>query len=52
MDAFEAALELMPLKYSAEIRSRKAFLPEELRLRVGQAPSLLYHGEEHPLGGG
>ena len=43
------ALELMPRRYEAALRARAAFAPEELHLRVGQPPSLLYGGSEHFL---
>ncbi len=44
-----AAIDLMPRKFEAALKNYTAFLPEELRLRVGQAPSLLYGGREHFL---
>ena len=49
MDPFEAAIELSPRRYEEALREQAAFFPEELRLRVGRAPSLLYGGEEHFL---
>lgn len=47
MDSFSAALELLPQKYLPVLEPRRAYAPEELRLRVGRAPSLCYGGEEH-----
>ena len=49
MDPFEEALALMPRKYAAPLRARSLERPEELRLRVGRPPSLLYGGREHFL---
>ena len=49
MEAFAAAIDLMPRKYEAVLRTHAACSPEELRLRVGRAPSLLYGGREHFL---
>ena len=49
MDSFFAALELTPRRYEAALREHAAFSPEEVRLRVGQAPSLVYGGREHFL---
>lgn len=49
MDPFTAAIELMPRKYEAALKAHEAFRPEELRLRVGREPSLLYGGREHFL---
>lgn len=50
MDPFAAALELTPRKYHAALEPCARFCPEELRLRVGRPPSLLYAGKEHPIG--
>lgn len=47
MDPFVSALELLPRRYDAALRAQAAFAPEELRLRVGQPPSLLYGEREH-----
>ena len=47
MDPFVSALELLPRRYDAALRAQAAFSPEELRLRVGQPPSLLYGEREH-----
>lgn len=49
MEAFAAAIDLMPRKYEAVLHAHAACSPEELRLRVGRAPSLLYGGREHFL---
>ena len=49
MDAFSAALELTPRRYAAALRGCAARSPEELRLRVGRAPSLVWDGGEHFL---
>ena len=49
MDPFWTALELMPQRYAPALRAYAARAPEELRLRVGQPPSLLYGGDEHFL---
>ncbi len=49
MDPFAAALELMPRRYENALKAHAAFCPEELRARVGRAPSLLYGGAEHFL---
>lgn len=49
MDPFAAALDLMPRKYEASLQAYAAASPEELRLRVGRPPSLIYGGREHFL---
>ena len=51
MDAFSAAAALLPRRYEAALRRCAPFAPEELRLRVGRAPSLCYGGREHFLSG-
>ena len=52
MDPYTAAIELLPRRYEAALRTHVSFYPEELRLRVGQAPSLLYGGREVFLSSG
>ncbi|MBR0040330.1 MAG: stage III sporulation protein AB [Oscillospiraceae bacterium] len=47
MDSFSAALELLPRKYASALEPYAPYAPEELRLRVGRAPALLYEGREH-----
>ena len=49
MDPFSAALELTPRRCAAALREHAACSPEELRLRVGRAPSLVWGGKEHFL---
>lgn len=49
MDPFFSAVELLPRRYEAAFRAQAAFVPEEIRLRVGQPPSLLYGEREHFL---
>ena len=49
MDPFSAALELTPRRYTAALREYAVHSPEELRLRVGRAPSLVWGGGEHFL---
>ncbi len=49
MDPFTAALELMPQRYESALRAQAGNAPEELRLRVGQPPSLLWGENEHFL---
>ena len=49
MDPFDSALELLPRRYEAALRPQAAFSPEELRLRVGRPPSVLYGEREHFL---
>ena len=46
MDSFSAALELMPKKYVPDLKAHSGRVPEEIRLRVGQAPSVYYGGRE------
>ena len=47
MDSFAAALELLPRKLEEALRDYAPYAPEELRLRVGRAPSLCWGGREH-----
>ena len=49
MDPFDSALELLPRRYEAALRPQAAFSPEELRLRVGRPPAVLYGEREHFL---
>ena len=49
MDPFAEAIDLLPRKYEEALKWHSAFEPEELRLRVGRRPSLLYAGREHFL---
>lgn len=46
MEAYEQALSLLPQTQAAALRAIGADCPEEIRLRVGRAPSLLYRGAE------
>lgn len=49
MDPFAAALALLPQKYVPALEPYARYHPEELRLRVGQAPALSYGFSEHPV---
>ncbi len=46
MDPFAAAIDLMPRKIQASLSDLSSCSPEELRLRVGQPPSVLAGGKE------
>ena len=47
MDSFSAALELLPRRFEETLKAFAPHKPEELRLRVGRAPSLVWGGREH-----
>ena len=47
MDSFSATLELLPRKWEEALKVYAPYAPEELRLRVGRAPSLCWGGREH-----
>lgn len=49
MDSFAELLALAPQRCRAELERHRRFPVEEMRLRIGQAPTLLYGGREHPL---
>ena len=49
MDPFSAALELTPRRCAAAMREYASRSPEEIRLRVGRSPSLVFGGREHFL---
>ena len=51
MDSFSAALDLMPKKYLSDLKAHSDRIPEEIRLRVGQAPSVYYGGRERCFSG-
>ena len=49
MDKGELALDLLPQAWRDSIRPDRMLLAEEIRLRIGRAPTLLSAGEEIPL---
>lgn len=49
MEAFDDLLMLLPAKMVQAVERHRGFRPEEMRFRIGRAPSLVYGGREHFL---
>ena len=49
MEAFDDLLTLLPARMVQAVERHRAYQAEEMRLRVGRAPSLVYGGNEHFL---
>ena len=49
MEAFDDLLMLLPAKMVQAVERHRALQAEEMRLRIGRPPSLVYGGKEHCL---